>query len=146
MPPPALIGTYKTPRFRLGSTAFCEVRGEVIITGLSASPIPWPIGKRPGGRARALVVFGGLADAVKRESAAAVCHFWGITPQTVSKWRKTEPTKTRARRTRCRAGYNSGDRVPVGLARPGPPLSGVPRPHRRIRTVPDSHIPAPPRA
>jgi hypothetical protein len=34
------------------------------------------------------VVCGGLAKAVRRESNVAVCHWWGITPQTVTKWRK----------------------------------------------------------
>lgn len=86
--PPVLLGTYRTPRFRYGSSALCEVRGEVLVTGLSAAPIPWPVGKRPGSRGRGLVVYAGLADAVRRESAAAVCHWWGVSPQTVSAWRK----------------------------------------------------------
>jgi hypothetical protein len=50
------------------------------------APIPWPIGKR--GRAKGLVVYAGLADAVRRESAQAVAHWWGVTPQTVGVWRK----------------------------------------------------------
>jgi hypothetical protein len=65
---------------------FCEVRGEVVGCGVSAGGITWPIGKR--GRAKSLVVTGGLARAVRRESAAAVGYWWGVTPQTVSKWRK----------------------------------------------------------
>jgi hypothetical protein len=82
-----LLGTYKTPRFRYGRKVFCEVRGEVTICGLSDAPIPWPIGKR--GRSRnSLVVFKDLAKAVRRESNQAVAYWWGVTPQTVSKWRK----------------------------------------------------------
>jgi hypothetical protein len=81
-----LLGTYRTPRFRYGQTVRCEVRGDVTVVGLSDGLIPWPIGKR--GRAMALVVFQGLARAVRRESNLAVCHWWGITPQTVTKWRK----------------------------------------------------------
>jgi hypothetical protein len=34
------------------------------------------------------VVFKGLAKAIRRESNQAICHWWGITPQTVSKWRR----------------------------------------------------------
>lgn len=83
-----LLGTYKAPRFRYGSTTLCEVRGEVVFAGLTNARIPWPIGKRSGSRARALVVFGDLAKAVRRESASAVCYWWGVTAQTVSKWRK----------------------------------------------------------
>jgi hypothetical protein len=81
-----LHGPYRQPRCRIGSRLFCEVRGEVIVCGISASRIPWPIGKQ--GRARSPVVCGGLAKAVRRESNVAVCHWWGITPQTVTKWRK----------------------------------------------------------
>ena len=34
------------------------------------------------------MVFKDLAKALRRESNQAICHWWGITPQTVSKWRK----------------------------------------------------------
>jgi hypothetical protein len=82
-----LLGTYRTPRFRIGPRVRCLVRGEVVITGMTEAPIPWPIAK--GGRGRhSLVVYKGLARAVRRESNLAVCHWWGINPQTVSKWRK----------------------------------------------------------
>jgi hypothetical protein len=89
-----LLGTYHTPRFRYGRKVICEVRGEVVITGMTDSRIPWPIGKRGRGR-HSLVVYKGLAKAIRRESNLAICHWWGITPQTVSKWRKAlgvEPT------------------------------------------------------
>src|SRR5690348_728300 len=83
-----LLGSYRTPKLRYGDAVFCEVRGEVVITGLSKGRILWPVAKRPGGRARALVVYADLAKAVSRESASAVCHWWGVTAQTASKWRK----------------------------------------------------------
>ncbi len=82
-----LLGKYRTPRFRYGHTVLCEVRGEVVITGLTDAPIPWPIGKRGRGR-HSLIVFKGLARAVRRESNQAVAYWWGIDPQTVSKWRR----------------------------------------------------------
>jgi hypothetical protein len=63
-----LLGTYKTPRFRYGQAAFCEVRGEVTLVGLTDAPIPWPVGKR--GRALSLVVSKGLARVV-RDSAVS---------------------------------------------------------------------------
>jgi len=82
-----LLGKYKTPRFRYGRKVFCEVRGEVTICGLSDAPIPWPIGKR--GRSRnSLVVYKDLEKAIRRESNQTVAYWWGITPQTVTKWRK----------------------------------------------------------
>ena len=81
-----LLGKYRTPRFRYGRKVLCAVRGEVTIVGLTDAPIPWPICKRV--RGRSLVVFKDLVKALRRESNQAICHWWGITPQTVSKWRK----------------------------------------------------------
>lgn len=80
------FGTYRTPRFRYGTVVMCEVRGEVTIVGLTNSRIPWPIGKRV--RAKSHAVFGGLASAIHCESATAICYWFGVTPQTVTKWRK----------------------------------------------------------
>jgi hypothetical protein len=85
-----LFGPYRTPRFRYGGALRCELRGELIVCGLTDAPVPWPLGRLPGRnkRARSLVVSGDLAEAVRRESNQAVAHRWGITPQTVTKWRK----------------------------------------------------------
>ena len=33
-------------RFRIGRTVFCEVRGEMVVTGMTDAPIPWPVGKK----------------------------------------------------------------------------------------------------
>jgi hypothetical protein len=47
------------------------------------------LGQLPkGGRRPALVLDGDLATAVKRESAEAVMHFWGVKANTVWQWRK----------------------------------------------------------
>jgi hypothetical protein len=81
-----LLGAYKTPRFRYGRVVRCAVRGEVEVVGLHEAPIPWPVGKR--GRAKSLVVFKGLARAVRRESEVAVAHHRGVDKQTVGKCRK----------------------------------------------------------
>jgi hypothetical protein len=83
-----LLGAYRTPRFKYGSAVMCEVRGEVVITGLTLARIPWPIAKRRGSRGRSLAVYGDLAEAVRRESVAAVAYWWGLTAQTVTKWRQ----------------------------------------------------------
>src|SRR5262249_19146465 len=81
-----LFGPYVAPAFRYDDIVFCEVRGEVTIVGLSSGRIPWPIGKR--GRSKSFAVYGGLADAIRREAAIAVCYWFGMTPQTVTKYRK----------------------------------------------------------
>src|SRR3954466_15804842 len=74
-----LFGPYRTPVFCYGDDAFCEERGDVILCGLTAARIPWPIGKRKekGSRARFIVLYGALAEAVRRESAQAVAYWWG---------------------------------------------------------------------
>src|SRR5262245_25698110 len=84
-----LLGTYKTPRVRIGRVLSCEARDcDVVVTGYTDARIPWPVGRRRGFAAKALVVYGGLADAVRWEAAIAVCHWFGVSAQTVSKWRK----------------------------------------------------------
>ncbi len=81
------FGPYRTPRFRIGAVVEDEVRGPVKIVKLTEAPIPWPIGKASDGRL-ALVVYGGLAKAVRRESGVAVCHSWGASWYYVNKWRR----------------------------------------------------------
>lgn len=80
------FGRYKTPRFRLGAVVLCSVRGEVRIVGVSSGRIPWPIGQTK--RAKALVIYGALDRAIRKESSVAVCHWWGVTAQTVTVWRR----------------------------------------------------------
>ena len=82
-----LHGIYRTPRFRLGSTVTCQVRGELRIVGVTDARIPWPRGNGRRG-ARSLVVYGALAHAVRRESVYAICHWFGVDDVTVWKWRK----------------------------------------------------------
>jgi hypothetical protein len=145
-------GPYRTPRFRYGAVVMDEVRGEVMIVGLTDARIPWPVGKR--GRARSLVVYGQLAEAVRRESGLAICHWWGLTPQTVSKWRKalgigpvTEGT-SRLRRIHAlspkgraalkKAVAKARDpqrRLRIALAR-----IGVPRPPHVVEAVRAAHL------
>ena len=84
-----LFGPYSTPPIRLGQVVADEVRDrDVIVVGISDGHIAWPVGRPRGERGRSLIVCGALAEAVRRESNQAVCYWWGVTPQTVSKWRK----------------------------------------------------------
>jgi len=66
-----LFGPYRTPVFKYGDDAFCALHGDVILCGLTAARLPWPIGKKrqKGSRARSIVLYGALAEAVRRESA-----------------------------------------------------------------------------
>lgn len=80
-----LFGPYATPSFKLGQTVEDEIRGEVKIVGITAGRIPWPIGKR--GRARAIVFYGSLVEAARRESSPAIRYWWGVGHSTAAKWR-----------------------------------------------------------
>ena len=77
------FGPYRTPRFQLGKVVEDEWRGDVRIVGISNGRIPWPIGQTT--RAKSLVVYGGLAKAIRCESVQAVAYWFGVTPQTVTK-------------------------------------------------------------
>src|ERR1019366_1111959 len=82
-----LLGTYRTPRFKYGATVTCASRGQVQVVGLSNGRIAWPK-CHAGQRARAIILYGQLAEAVRRESAAAVAHWFGVGMFTVWTWRK----------------------------------------------------------
>jgi hypothetical protein len=44
-----LLGTYRTPRVRVGSVLSCEYRDDdVIVVGYSDGKIPRPVGRRRG--------------------------------------------------------------------------------------------------
>ena len=82
------FGPYRTPAFKYGARVEDLARGEVKIVRLSAGKIPWPIaGKRCRGDL-SHVLYRDLARAVRRESALAVGHWWGVCPATVRKWRR----------------------------------------------------------
>lgn len=93
-----LLGEYTTPLFEYGEVVFCEWRGDVKIVSLTDAKIPWQVGMRASNKS--LVIFGSLVDALRRVSNQAICHWWGITPQTVSKWRKSLGIPVVTERTR----------------------------------------------
>ena len=87
-PPAFLAGPYQTPRYRIGRSVQCQVRGEMKITGTSDGRIPWPMGKVKGLNLPTLVVYQDLAKALRVESAAAVLYWWGVSRSTVTLWRR----------------------------------------------------------
>ena len=131
------FGPYHAPPFHYGDVVMDEVRGEVTVIQLSDAKIPWPIGKLRQGRS--LIVYGGLADAIRRESNQAVCHWWGITPQTVSKWRKVlkvEPLNVGSRELFVRYGREERSLDALPNARAAASL-----PEARRKLVAASHGP-----
>lgn len=85
------FGPYQAPAFNYGDIVEDERRGTVEIVGLTDARIPWPIGRpleKGCRREHAIILYSGLSAAVFAESSKAICHWWGVTSQTVWKWRK----------------------------------------------------------
>src|SRR5262249_9056923 len=61
--------------------------GRGLPCGMSGGRIVWPKARHKRGKPF-LIVFAGLAEAIRRESNQAVCYWWGVTPQTVTAWRR----------------------------------------------------------
>jgi hypothetical protein len=147
-----LHGTYRTPRFRLGATVTCEVRGELRIVGVTDARIPWPLGRNGRGRC-SLIVNGTLARAVQRESVYALCHWFGVNYQTVTKWRKVlgVPQRNYGTRKLWEANHAAGSHwngVKAGMAKASDPIRrakiaaahrGKPKPSHVVEAVSRAH-------
>jgi hypothetical protein len=80
---------YCCPRLRRGDRAHCLYRDkDVIVTGLSAGRIPWPLCKPIGRGYPGLLVEEELARAIRCESSLAVQHWGGASPRVVWCWRQ----------------------------------------------------------
>jgi hypothetical protein len=78
-------GPYEPPFVPIGGWLRCMLRGRLQVGGYSNSLIPWPVA---GNHPRQLVVCGDLAKALRTESRLAVCFHFGISPQTVSEYKR----------------------------------------------------------
>jgi hypothetical protein len=90
-PPRLLAAPYTPPPLRRGDRTFCLFRDtDVTVTSWTAAPIPWPRCCRPGthGGGSGLLLDEELARAVRTESAAAICYWWGVSEGVVWRWRK----------------------------------------------------------
>ena len=106
--PPTLRNRYFTPVYFLGARVICEVRGVVEIVGLSNSAHPWPVGEQDG--KLDLIVYRGLAKAVREELPDAVAARWGVNVEAVEAWKahldmpqvvESRKPITRRRRVSC---------------------------------------------
>jgi hypothetical protein len=86
-----LFGPYQPPALRRGDRATCLFRDcDVIITSWTDARTSWPRCRAEGtrGGGSGLLVDEELARAVRNESAAAICHWWGVSENAVWAWRK----------------------------------------------------------
>jgi hypothetical protein len=79
-----------TPVIVKGAIIECKVRGLVKIVGLSDAPLPWPIGERDG--QRSLIVYRGLAKAIREEDPVSVASAWGVSIEQIKAWREALAT------------------------------------------------------
>jgi hypothetical protein len=82
-------GVYLSPVVVVGAYVPCELRGVVKIVGMSQAPIAWPIGEKDG--QRALVIYKGLARALRGEPAEKVAAWWGLDLAAVKRWQSAGP-------------------------------------------------------
>jgi Ni/Co efflux regulator RcnB len=81
-----LFGPYRPPRCRVGGWLRCAVRGKVRVVAMSDARIPWPL--TYAGNHPVPVVCGGLLKTLRRESAQAVEHWFGLSVWNSWKLRK----------------------------------------------------------
>jgi hypothetical protein len=100
-----------------GRQLFCQFRDAwVTVGGLSDSPVPWPYMKARGRHSPILT--DDLVRAVQVEASIVVCHLFGATPQTVTKWR---------------AALDVPHATPGTSERMAAPRRGVPRPADEVQ-------------
>ena len=85
-----LFGPYKAPALKRGDRATCLFKDcEVVVTGWADARVSWPRCLPLGTKGRpSLLVDEEPARAIKHESAAALCHWWGVSELLVWRWRR----------------------------------------------------------
>src|SRR5262245_13587927 len=78
------FGPYRIPRCRIGQQVECLIRGKVRVIGFSKGPKRWPIGEKDGHHE--LIVYRGLAEAMRVERQEAIATHWGVPIETVASW------------------------------------------------------------
>ena len=91
--PPLIGGPYAAPRCRVGRPLACLLRGDVEVDGMTEAPVPWPYTRHRGDDVPKsawpmLIICGDLELAIRTESVRAVAYHWGVTANTVFRWRR----------------------------------------------------------
>ena len=134
-------GPYRAPRCRLGDKLFCEQRGWVPIRGMSNGRIQWPMTRVRANNA--FILCGDLVRAIRQEAAIAVCHWWGVTPQTVTKWRKALDVEQYTEATRRLHREWMPERVPPAVHRRAIRLASTPEANAKKAAAATGRKPSP---
>jgi hypothetical protein len=82
-----LHGPYAAPRCHVGGVLSCQFRRRLRkVSGLTDAPVIWPFSQEHG--PRSLILCGALVQAVRCESVSAVVAHWGVSRNTVWRWRR----------------------------------------------------------
>lgn len=84
--PPLIAAPYFAPTCIAGDWIDDEIDGSLQVGGWTTAPISWPRRRKTG--RPALILTSELVRAVQTESAAAICHWWGVGPTKVWQWRQ----------------------------------------------------------
>lgn len=84
--PDLLTGPYQAPDCHVDGWLDDEIHGRVQVGGWTHAPLSWPRRKKTGKHSP--ILCGDLVRAVQMESVEAICHWWGVGPTTVWKWRQ----------------------------------------------------------
>lgn len=80
----SLAGLYELPyAAQPGDVLTCELAGTVEVCGFSDGPIPWPHDRQGWP-----IIWGGLADALRHESAERVSVLFGLPLVDVERWQE----------------------------------------------------------
>jgi hypothetical protein len=100
-----------------GVIVHCEINGLVKIVGQSDGPIPWPLS------AHGLIIYKGLATAIRIDSPDAVARAWGVSGATVWAWKRTIGDKPkvnlRVQRGRTQRKWTAGEDKIIRDCHPG---------------------------
>jgi hypothetical protein len=67
-----ILGTYRTPKVRIGQIINCEVRGPLKVVKIEDSPVQWPWGRMGKGPASPIVIKD-LEQAIWTEAVVDIC-------------------------------------------------------------------------
>lgn len=84
--PELIAGPYYPPACNVGDWINDEQDGLLEVGGWTTAPISWPRRKKTG--RPSLILCGDLVRALRIESAAAICYWWGVGPTKVWQWRQ----------------------------------------------------------